>query len=1337
MKVKVKCPILAILIVTLMLAGALMQPALASASPPTSMTRSILDNAAANMVQTLWNPTLGAFKCAPAGEPWNYWVDDQGKTLELISQTPSYWSYGSQMADFIAAHTTASGSVIRRTIETKPTVLNGLPVAFDIQNRLLRMYGDLTKSRQLSFKVLYMPQGTMMAYLQGNKVYDGVQDYDLSIGYDPTGWAVTSGTVGGLEYARATQIWDLTNFKLQIDYTLWEDKTYLQLDYSLTPKVNFAQAKVQVPLDQLDWLGPTYGPGAPHLGYGWVWIPGYPDQQSNDTEQQHFLPNPAQWNTSWYMVHMHGKPDSVSSSLAIVADWGTYKSLVTAVDNSLLGEAIPGSQRYSPNLHWLKQYADLGPTLAGVTKKFTVKYYFLDAHDWTNLDATYREIFSTWDLTKTDPSQLYQYGAVVFGLAKMFQATRDLKYLELLKKIWYNWNRMFTTAGTWPNVSGTYMQSLPYMLRAMLLMYQLGADPTMQPYFDAAITMLRNKLLEAQEMNPIAANYGGFKEWEWYWPGTANGLTEPGFEAFTNILTNPGFETGALTPWVFTLVDGSGAAIVSDAGNAHSGSKAANVTSSTGGNDFYLNQTFSIPAGTGRFFTNSFWVKANVTGYSARVELVQKDAAGGIMLISSNAMLPVTSTYQQIIYPINLASNTASVTFRMRVSGTVAGASEVWFDDAVSGSLGPWFFHVLAGSGDIVVEDSGNAHSGNYAAKVISPSGTVILPLLMTNHFFINQSMKIEGMSTQTFSNSWWVKANVTGYIAKVEILQRGEAGQIIRLDGSPGVPVNSTWGQVPPYSLQMDGLTASVEWRMWVNGPVSEPSEVWFDDAVSSSAALQYWGNSYEDYTAPAMKALADYYLARDNSTMLSRITAATNPWHIADGTPTYQYPVWDPIHQIAIYKTVPQGYIVHALTSASTLGWMQVESQQRNAQPIEDLIIPTVAPKIVILPGPAYDWNWATYKSAMITQAWATGLNDLGYDKPIALKAVSWLWAAGIINSTDTFFATDQTKTETNTETEPWGVIAWTEWMEAASALTGPAQMVLAALQSSKLMNVTSLTWSNYPFPKVYAIGLEIPAGETVQVWVTSHKEITGIYVNGATTYTYVWDPPPPRSFALISITVPTTGSYVLQVGYPEGYDIHVTYPCFRLTWTGAGGVKNMTGFEIALNKHISIMNSSRTGFDLRWTDPYWTILANDTDSGLNEIWACYDKPFGWVFSNAPMPSSVYGQQTLKGKFTLSGPMFTGSLHVKVDTGIFDYGPRMTQLEGLTAPYGNGTYWNYRYELIVQQIPPPMPGISYGQIIITWETTGPGSATIIIVAIVAVASAGVIYVARKKIKR
>jgi hypothetical protein len=108
--------------------------------------------------------------------------------------------------------------------------------------------------------------------------------------------------------------------------------------------------------------------------------------------------------------------------------------------------------------------------------------------------------------------------------------------------------------------------------------------------------------------------------------------------------------------------------------------------------------------------------------------------------------------------------------------------------------------------------------------------------------------------------------------------------------------------------------------------------------------------------------------------------------------------------------------------------------------------------------------------------------------------------------------------------------------------------------------------------------------------------------------------------------------------------------------------------------------------------------------------------------------MPNSIYGEQSLMGNFTLIGP-----LHVKADSGVFDYGPRMAQLEGLTAPYGNGTWSAYRYDLVVV----PIPGYAYGQIYVTWEQAGPGTATLIVVGIIAVSAAGVIYVARKKIKK
>jgi hypothetical protein len=279
----------------------------------------------------------------------------------------------------------------------------------------------------------------------------------------------------------------------------------------------------------------------------------------------------------------------------------------------------------------------------------------------------------------------------------------------------------------------------------------------------------------------------------------------------------------------------------------------------------------------------------------------------------------------------------------------------------------------------------------------------------------------------------------------------------------------------------------------------------------------------------------------------------------------------------------------------------------------------------------------------------------------------------------------------------------------------------MAPAAILSSLRVNMTAISWGS----SILSVQMSVASGETIKVSVASGKEIAGVYVAGASSYSYSWDSS--RKVADISIAVPSTDTYTLQVYYPSSYDFHLEYPYFRITWTGSGGTKNFTGFMVA-NERLGIVNSSRTGFNLGWTHPSWWILVNDTESGQNEIWAVYNKPLGWVLSNSPMPRSIYGQQSLMGNFTLSG-----ALHVKADSGTFAYGPRMAQINGLTAPYGNGTWSSYRYDLTVQ----PIPGYAYGQIYITWEQAGPGTATIIVVAIVAVTAGGVVYVVRKRIKK
>jgi hypothetical protein len=359
------------------------------------------------------------------------------------------------------------------------------------------------------------------------------------------------------------------------------------------------------------------------------------------------------------------------------------------------------------------------------------------------------------------------------------------------------------------------------------------------------------------------------------------------------------------------------------------------------------------------------------------------------------------------------------------------------------------------------------------------------------------------------------------------------------------------------------------------------------------------------------------------------------------------------------------------------------------------------------------------------MIAQAYASILDDLGYNKPIAMRAISQLWWKSTLNGTHTAIYVDSGKYETNSETQPWGAVGWHAWMLSASALTGSASMTIMSILSSGKANMTNLAWSAGSQYGTYSITMQLPSGESLKARVSAAKEIAGVYMNGASSLSYAWQAS--NSLAEISFSVPSSGSYVLQVRYPITFDIHTNYPYSCISWTGSGGTKNFTGYMSA-NERIGIVNASQTGYYLGFVYPEWWILVNDTSGGSNQVCMVYNKKLGWVFSNSPMPNSIYGEQSLMGNFTLSGP-----LHVKADSGVFAYGPRMAQLEGLTVPYGNGTWSAYRYDLVVV----PIPGYAYGQIYVTWEQAGPGTATMIVVGIIAVSAAGVIYVARKKIKK
>jgi len=972
-------PILLLILLSLMLFSSLNQSLTISASPDAIGGTQWIQNAAQILIDQLWDSSRGALKTSPIGEPYNYWIDDQGKSLELLAAVSGFGSYQANLRNFIASRTTYGGMVLARDLIITPYITSSNPVNFDVSNRLFRISGDLSKSRDLSFQISYLPHLTRTAIIQGHVFYYNGTDKDLShdAAWTITSYSIIDGTGSTPKYVTLRQIWDKTDWKLTLDYTLRESKPYLEVKYAVESKEKLlSDPKIVVPLDQLDYLGPVIYPYGPHKGMQYVWIPGMQDQISNDTTPQHFLIK-SLWNQTWYMVHCRDKADGVGLSLAIIADWAGNKTTVDAVDNALTGSPLP-EKRLNPNLHWLKQYVSLGTSMPPSTSKtFTVRYYFLHAHDWTRLNE-YQQVMQ-WNLDNKDLSQTYQYGALVHGLMKSYESSGQLADLELALKLWDNWHRMFT-AQTYASGKyyGTYLQSLPFMLRGSILLYKAVLNPEWQAKLAASINLQLEQLLYCQQMNPSALNYGNFQEWRWF-----------------------------------------------------------------------------------------------------------------------------------------------------------------------------------------------NATSGT------------------------------------------------------------------------------------------------------------------------------QYWGNSYLDFLAPAMQALIDYYhLYQQNTTVLSRLTEAKKAFLISPSG--YKYIVYRSTILKEEYFPVPAGLIGCHVNATST-GLLDADL-------------------------------W-TYKSALILQAWSSTLAGMGWqNSTITQRAASHLWWASTLTSTATAIATEWSRAEVNSETQPWGAMAWRTFVQAIA--DGNNQVSLRFINSNKKANLTSIIWtSTSPAFQTFKITVQAK-DETISLDIPSTAAPAGLYVSGPALdkWSWTWD----GAKASLSITYPSPGSTYETIGvYPSSWKIDY-YPgnFFAISWTAEStGIYNFTGIQKVFNSRIGVRNST-CGFDVSWGPIYFTVLANVTTTASHLMWFRYGEPFSWIYSNRPMTNSIYGQQYLMGTFTvIQGGQ---NIRVKADTGVRPYGPRIIQIANATAPYGNGTYSSYRYDLTVLSIS-SNPVAIYA----TWEEAGPGTGTMIAVTTISVIIGGIIYAARRKIKK
>ncbi|WP_373231214.1 LamG-like jellyroll fold domain-containing protein [Cohnella sp.] len=216
----------------------------------------------------------------------------------------------------------------------------------------------------------------------------------------------------------------------------------------------------------------------------------------------------------------------------------------------------------------------------------------------------------------------------------------------------------------------------------------------------------------------VIADNGGLD----YWGNTVSATAAPNIGAYNgsgianaNLASNPGFETGSLGVW------SSGGSVVND-GNAHTGSYAVKLTGSSVG----ANQTVSglKPNTT---YTLSGWAKVSSAGDIASIGV--KNFGGSETYQTTNA-----TGYSKVSVTFTTgSSNTSANIYIWKVSGT----STTYADDFVlipggatsnyvmNAGLELGIFGNWTGASASVVNDSANAHSGSYAAKLVGSSASI------------------------------------------------------------------------------------------------------------------------------------------------------------------------------------------------------------------------------------------------------------------------------------------------------------------------------------------------------------------------------------------------------------------------------------------------------------------------------------------------------------------------------------------------------------------------------------------------------------------------------------
>jgi len=882
--------------------------------------------------------------------------------------------------------------------------------------------------------------------IQGSQLAQGKTVYSVTFSGPPASSSLKAGTpvgvyldnvalnafIGSSTYAVYNSGKDVvmretyTNnvFSVTIDYILQPGANYVYVnttvdDYSGTP----ISGTMYNAFDGLDTIG---------SGYAWLYFPGVgwvrPDQGPNDLSKNYeptYGNTTGDWDQNWFAVGMHGIPDWIGNDAIFVVfnpNQIPNQILNTVYENN----TYVGSGSY---LHWLQM--GWYYSLTGGSFSYTQKWVFVDSYDWTNM-GVYSTFLNGDNLNQWNNTNIglnYYAGEVAQDLVGFGINTNDQYALNLGIGVWNYYYRMIRSES-----NGTYVSSLARFINASYMLYKytvsLGsANTTYLEAIDYAANLLASYQADSAtysepetlyfHYDPHITSINGVNTYGKIFNSTSTmgvGQVLSGNTVSVGFYESPPEDEGYLAGQSFTLSGTLNATFYMNANQPTYASYTVTlgyVTQTGAYIQVASSPTYTVGLGQGSG-------SPPFLPYTAHIQLsgvsVPYDAA---LQINLNVVAQSGATVY-VLYDSTNGPSDVQVPFVFpaiwRWEFTIPSAKS-----AATYTLTPplypepatWYFHQ---DNSVSAVDGVTTYGKIFNSTSTMGVGVVMSGQTVSTNFFGNPPASAYYMLEGTVAVTFYMNANTAGVDAGYsvtldEIAPNGTTYTMV--SGSPETAVLNGGSGSPPfypytYTLSVDKQIPE-GWALEVQLSVSVPSGdtvyVLYDSTNGPSSV-------YLPIVSETATIRGSYLIGGEQPYFLD--TTAMAGWALA----------------VAYHATGNQTYLADAENALATIHWGEAPLPGFSVLPLGYTSIPT-AYRLWVYANQTYvDTDFSTYKATLVSLFAEQVVNGQPLNATLAEIAMSRVWGRTSWTGTGAEVYTGEPTgphIEINSETQPWGLVAW----------------------------------------------------------------------------------------------------------------------------------------------------------------------------------------------------------------------------------------------------------------------------------------------------------------------